>query len=598
MLIHLRRSLRQCFGCSTVALLFIASPVFAAEKAAPEFVHLLDAYYDDWRALFPVDAAGSGDSDHRFDHVWQNDISTEHRAEEAAFCDRYSAALAKLNRSALSAEDQLSYDVLKWNIEVRRAGLAQPLHLLPINQFWGPALTFAQMGSGSSLHPFKTIEDYRHFISRAQGFSEWADTAIANMRVGMREKIVQPRVLMERVLKQYEPLMADDPANNVFFLPLKNLPADWAAADRDALKSDYERTIRATILPAYARLHAFIKNEYLPHCVETAGLGALPGGKEMYAYLVRYWTTTTKAPEEIHALGLAEVARIRGEITKVQAQLGFKGTYPEFLNYVATDPQFAPFTTDEQVLNAYRSIEKRLTPSLPKFFGHLPRSRFEIRQTESFRAAASSAEYQPGAADGSRPGIFYVPIVDPKLVRSADMEDLFLHEAIPGHHFQMSLALEKSDLPNFRRFGWNSAYGEGWALYAESLGTQLGLYTDPIQYAGMLLGEMHRAVRLVVDTGMHAEGWSRELAMEYSAQQEGGEPETYAAAIERYMGAPAQALSYKLGQLKILELRHRAEKQLGDGFDIRSFHDQILEEGCLPLAVLETRIDAWIARQR
>lgn len=597
MLNLLRRSLRPFFGISSLGLFFFVSNAAVAETATRAFPDLLDAYYDDLRALFPVDAAGSGDSDHRFDHVWQNEISAAHRAQEAAFCDRYSTALAKVDRAALAPEEQLSYDVLRWNLDVRRAGLALPLHLLPINQFWGPALTFAQMGAGSSLHPFKTIDDYRHFISRASGFSEWVDTAIANMREGIRLGIVQPRVLMERTLKQYEPLMADDAANNVFFLPLKSLPADWAPSARDELKSEYEHAIRATILPAYVRLHAFIENEYLPRCVETAGLGAIPGGKEMYAYLVRYWTTTTRPPDEIHALGLAEVSRIRGEITKVQSRVGFKGTYPEFLNYVATDPKFAPFTTEEQVLAAYRSIEKRLTPSLPKFFGHLPRSRFEIRQTESFRAAAASAEYQPGAADGSRPGIFYVPIVDPKLIRSADMEDLFLHEAIPGHHFQMSLALEKPDLPKFRRFGWNSAYGEGWALYTESLGRQLGLYTDPIQYAGMLLGEMHRAVRLVVDTGIHAKGWTREQAMQYSADQEGGKPETYASAIERYMGAPAQALSYKLGQLKIVELRRRAEKQLGDRFDIRAFHDQILDEGCLPLAVLETRVNAWIARQ-
>jgi uncharacterized protein (DUF885 family) len=390
----------------------------------------------------------------------------------------------------------------------------------------------------------------------------------------------------------------DDPANNVFFAPLKSLPSDATPQQREELKTDYEKTIRETIIPAYARLHNFVKTEYLPHCRDTSGINALPGGKEMYAYWVRYWTTTDRSPEEIHALGLSEVARVKSELEKVKAQVGFTGTLPAFLDYVAKDPKFAPFTTDDQVLDAYRAIEARLKAALPKFFGTMPRSKFEIRPTEKFRAASASAEYQPGSSDGVRPGVFYVPIVNPGDIRTPDMEDLFLHEAIPGHHFQMSIAMEKADLPRFRRYGWNSAYGEGWALYTESLGKELGLYTDPYQYVGMLLGDMHRAVRLVVDTGLHAKGWTREQALQYSVEQEGGAPEQYVAEVERYMAAPAQALSYKIGQLKIMELRRRAEKELGSKFDIRAYHDLILDEGTVPLAVLETRVNAWTAQLR
>lgn len=593
------RPFRVLASFAAAYVLFAAAFSFGATNLPPAtFAGLLDRYYEDYLALFPIDAAGSGDSDRRYDDRWQNDLDTGHRAAEAAFVRTYLDELARVDRAALSSADQLSYDVLRWSLAIRQAGLAVPTHLLPVNQFWGPPLLFAQMGSGASLHRFETEQDFRNFIARAAGFSAWVDTAIGNMREGVARGIVQPRVLMERTLPQYEPLTSDDPATNIFFAPLKKLPASLPAAEREKLRADYLAAIHSIIIPAYVRLRSFIRDEYLPHCRDSAGLGALPGGGEMYAYWVRYWTTTDRAPDEIHRLGLAEVARIRGEMENVQAQVGFTGTLFEFLNFVATDPQFAPFKTEEDVLDAYRAIEARLTAALPKFFGRIPRTPFEIRATEKFRAASASAEYQPAATDGSRPGIFYVPIVDPTRIRNTDLENLFLHEAIPGHHFQFAFTQERTDLPRFRRYGWNSAYGEGWALYTESLGRELGLYTDPYQYLGMLLAEMHRAVRLVVDTGLHTKGWTREQALRYAVEQEGGRPEDHAPEIERYMAAPGQALSYKLGQLKIIELRRRGEAQLGGDFDLRAFHDHILEEGPLPLDVLETRYNAWLAGAR
>ncbi|MDB6128446.1 MAG: hypothetical protein JWM35_2342 [Verrucomicrobia bacterium] len=568
----------------------------AADSSPTSLQAVLVDYYDEYLALFPIEAAINGDNDPRYENVWPNDISAEHRAKVAAMCEKYLAQLGPINRATLTGADQLSYDMLKWNLGIRRDGTKQFFNLTPVNQFSCPTLTFAQMGSGSYIQPFKTAQDYRNFLSRAKGFSTWVDTAIANMREGMGKGIVQPRILMERVLPELEPLMADDAEKNILFGPLNKLPAALTPEERVRLSVEYGDGIRTIMLPAYRRLHAFIKDEYLPHCRDTAGIGALPGGKDAYAYTVRLQTTTDLTPEEIHTIGLHEVARIRGEMEKVRAQVGFKGTLPEFLAYVASDPKFAPFKTDEDVLNGYRAIEGRVMARVPQFFGHLPRTRFEIRATEKFRAATASAEYNSGTADGSRPGIFYVPIPDVTKARTPRMEDLFLHEAIPGHHFQLSLALENTSLPRFRRYDANNAYAEGWALYCESIGSELGMYTDPYQYLGMLLGDMHRAVRLVVDTGLHTKGWSREQALQYGADQEGGTPERQVAEIERYMSWPGQALGYKIGQLKIRELRALAEKQLGAKFDIRAFHDEILGEGALPLAVLEAHLRDWIVK--
>ena len=562
-------------------------------RAAPGYSAVLDSYYEDYLALFPIEAAINGDNDSRYDAVWPNDISAEYRAKVAAMCDKYLTALANYDRDTLAPSDRLSYDTLNWSLNLRREGTQQFFYLIPVNQFSAPHLTFAQMGAGASIHLFKTAQDYRNFLSRAKGFSAWVDTAIANMREGITKGIVQPRILMERVLPQLEPMMSADPEQNIFFKPLEKLPAGLSATEQAQLADEYRAGIDALIRPAYARLHDFIRDEYLPHCRTTAGIGALPGGKEAYAYTVRLQTTTGFTPEQIHDIGLSEVARIRGEMAKVQAQVGFKGTLAEFLKFVATDPQFSPYKTDEEVLDGYRAIEARVMASVPKFFRHLPRTKFEVRATEKFRAATASAEYNAGTADGSRPGVFYVPIPDVNRFRTLRMEDLFLHEAIPGHHFQLSLALENTNLPRFRRYDANNAYVEGWALYCESMGKELGMYTNPYQYFGMLLGDMHRAIRLVVDTGLHSKGWTREQALAFTAENEGGSETQNRAEVERYMSWPGQALGYKMGQLKIREIRRRSEKQLGARFSLPAFHDCILMEGALPLAVLDAHVQAW-----
>lgn len=595
------KSAAPIFRCPPMLLVLgfalLLSPLGAAEATTGRFPTLLEKYYQDYVALYPIDAAASGDNDPRYEDVWPNDISAEFRAKVVAWADLYLGELAKIDRASLSASEQLSYDTLRWSLQIRREGTQQRLHLTPVNQFSCPVLTFAQMASGSYIHPFKTPQDYRHFLSRARGFSTWVDTAIANMREGVAEGIVQPRALMEKVLPQLEPLMVDDPEKNILFGPLKQLPAELDPEGRVKLSVEYGDGIRTLMLPAYRRLHAFIKDEYLPHCRATAGIGALPGGLQTYAYLIRQLTTTDLTADQLHQIGLKEVARIRREMERVQTRVGFEGTLSQFLEFVASDARFTPFTTDEEVLAGYRAIEARVMVRVPQFFGRVPRTKFEIRTTEKFRAASASVEYTSGTADGSRPGVFYVPIVDPAQIRTSRMEDLFLHEAIPGHHFQLSLALENATLPRFRRFNSNTAYVEGWALYTESLGTELGMYTDSYQYLGMLLGDMHRAVRLVVDTGLHAKGWTRERALDYNAEQEGGSPGAYVSEIERYMAMPGQALSYKVGQLKIRELRTLAEKELGPKFDVRAFHDEILAEGALPLGVLDARLRDWISHR-
>jgi uncharacterized protein (DUF885 family) len=559
-----------------------------------DFPALLDTYYEEYLALFPIEAAINGDDDRRYDAVWPNEISAAHRDKVVALCDKYLAALAAYDRAGLLPGEQLSYDTLQWSLRARRDLVGGIAHLQPVNQFNCPTLTFAQLASGKSVHPFATEQDYRNFISRARGFSVWVDTAIANMREGMDRGIVQPRILMERVQAQLEPLMADDPVRNILFGPLVQLPAGLAPTAQAALEADYLAAIRQIMIPAYRRLHAFIATDYLPRCRDTAGIGELPGGAEAYAAAARWHTSTDLAPAQIHEIGLKEVARIRGEMDEVRKRVAFPGTLADFLAYVASDPRFTPFKNETEVLAGYRAIGERILAQVPKFFAHVPRTKFEVRATEAFRVATASHEYIAGTADGARPGVFYVPVVKPEAYSSLRMENLFLHEAIPGHHFQIALALENTALPRFRRYDACTAYVEGWGLYTERLGRELGLYSDPYQYLGMLVGDMQRAVRLVVDTGIHAQGWSRERALDYAAENEGGKPAAHVAKIERYMAWPGQALAYKIGQLKILELRAAAERQLGTAFDIRGFHSAVLMEGALPLSVLEAHVQAWV----
>lgn len=553
---------------------------------------LLTNYYEERLPLFPLEATGINDP--RYNNILAIDISDSYREKLSGFYSKYFEQVNAIDRAKLTGQAILSYDVFKREMEMQIEGLKFHDNLMPLNQFWSMYLTFPQLGSGAGNQPFKTTKDYQDFLQRIHTFPAYTDTAISNMRRGMAMGIVPPKVLMERVLPQLQGIIVKDPMTSIFADPIKKFPDSVNVAEREKLKADYLKAISEEIVPAYQKMHDFIKNEYMLKCRLTAGISDTPGGKELYAYLAKFWTTTDLTPDQIYEIGQKEVARLRAEMEKIKESTGFKGSLREFFTFIHTNKQFMPFKQDSDVINAYRAIGVKMEPQLKQLFNLVPKARFEIRQTEAFREASSSAEYNQASPDGSRPGIFYVPVLDPTKFNVVGMEDLFLHEAIPGHHYQTSIQQENEDLPKFRRFGWYGAYGEGWALYTESLGKELGLYTDPYQYFGALSEEMHRALRLVVDVGMHMKGMTREQAIELSLENDAESEADITVEIERYMAIPGQALAYKIGQMKILELRARAEKEMGSKFNIAAFHDEVLRDGCLPLDVFEKKMVAWM----
>ncbi|GAB3328772.1 DUF885 family protein [Hymenobacter humi] len=559
---------------------------------------LFSSYWETQSRLDPLAATAQGDN--RYNHILPNDQTQAFRDTLRTFYGDYLAQLGKFDREQLNDNDKISYDIFKYEMEQRLAGLKLNTWMMPTNQFWGLPITLGQYGSGEGNQPFKTVKDYDNWLGRVRGFTVWTDSAIGNFRRGMKAGVVLPRALVVKMLPQMrgKDILVSDPTKSLFYGPITRFPKDFSDADKSRLTDAYKKAISTELVPSYKKMGDFLEKEYLPKSRSTSGIAAIPGGPEMYNYYVAYWTTTTKKPAEIYQTGLAEVARIRGEMERVKTQTGFKGDLKAFFNYLKNDKKFMPYKQPKEVLDAFRKIQATIDPNLKKMFGRTPKTPFEIRQTEAFRAASASAEYNQGSPDGTRPGIFYVPIVDAsKFNTTSGMESLFLHEAIPGHHYQISLQQENNDLPKFRRFAWYGAMGEGWALYSESLGKELGLYTDPYQYMGALGDEMHRAVRLVVDTGLHFRNMTREEAIKYMMDNEAISEDGATAEIERYMAIPGQALSYKTGALKIQELRAKYQKQLGSKFKLSSFHDELLKDGVMPLAVLEKKMDAWAAKQ-
>jgi uncharacterized protein (DUF885 family) len=422
------------------------------------------------------------------------------------------------------------------------------------------------------------------------------DQAIVNMRQGATTGVVQPRPVMEKVLGQLDAMVVPQASESVYYAPIEQFPATFSAADRDRLAAEYTRTLNVTLLPAYKRLRDFVRDEYLPKTRTSVAWTALPDGAAWYAFNVQEHTTTDMRPDEIHALGLGEVQRILGAMDDVRQQVGFKGDREAFFTFLENDPQFY-FTQGADLLAGYRTLKARIDAALPKLFSVMPKAGYEVREVEAFRAqSAAGGSYQAPSADGSRPGIFYVNTYNLKAQPKFGMETLSLHEAAPGHHFQVSIQQELEGVPRFRRFGGDyTAYVEGWALYAESLGKELGLFTDPYQWYGRLSDEQLRALRLVVDTGLHAQGWTRERAIKYMLDNSSLAESDVVSEVERYIAWPGQALGYKVGQLTILRLREEAKAALGPKFDIRAFHDEVLGAGALPMNVLEQRIRAWVA---
>lgn len=575
----------------------VAVPVVVPPAAAnARLDSLAEAYYEEVLASNPTLATANGDN--RYDHLYIASFAESQREATRQRAERYLASLTPIDRNELDTEHQLTYDVFRWNLDNTLRGQAHPAHLAPLNQFFNFTASFAQMGSGRGLHPFRTVKNYDDFLSRISGFTNALDTAIANMRRGMATGIVQPRVLMERVLPQLAAHVVSAPDSSIFYGPIRNMPESFSPEDRARLAAAYETAIREQLVPGFSRLHDFIRDEYIPAARSTVGLSVLPAGMAWYQHLVRSSTTTDLTPDQIHQIGLSEVARIHREIDGVRGQVGFQGTLAEFLRHLQTDPRFR-YTTREEMLADYRAAQARIDPLTDRLFDVKPKANYEIRPVEEFRErSASGGSYQAASPDGTRPGIFYLNTYDPPSRPRYRMESLLLHEGSPGHHFQITIQRELEHLPRIRRFGGFTAYAEGWGLYAESIGRELGVYTDPYQYYGALAGELWRAIRLVLDTGIHATGWTREQAIEY-AQRNSSESDTQIISeVERFIAIPGQALAYKMGELKIRELRTRAEQALGARFDVKAFHRAILEDGALPLAVLEAKIDRWIERQR
>jgi uncharacterized protein (DUF885 family) len=556
------------------------------------FGNLLENYYQDQLKLSPLQATMAGDD--RYDDLLPNDGSVAFLQEWSTYNKRYLDSLQKFDRSELNANDQLSYDNLKYQLEINLESDKYHFEYMPFNQFVGLPLTMGQLGSGTSAQPFKTIKNYEDWLKRVNAFSIWADTAIGNFRKGMAAGVVLPKILVEKMIPQMQGMVVTDAKKSLFYGPIDLLPKEFAAADKERLTKAYTASIINVIVPTYKKLGDFLQNEYLPKTTATAGYSSLPGGTEMYAYQVKVSTTTNKTPEEIYQTGLSEVARIRTTMDSIKNAVGFKGDLKDFFEYMKNDKQFMPYHTPKEVIDAFENIHQRMMPNLKKMFLHEPKTPFEVRQTEAFRAASASAEYNQGSLEAKRPGIFYVPILDAtKFNTTSGMESLFLHEAIPGHHYQISLTQENVSLPKFRRYGGHNAYVEGWALYCESLGKELGLYQDPYQYMGALGDEIHRAIRLVVDVAIHTKNMSREDAIKYMMDNEAISEQGATAEIERYMAIPGQALSYKTGAMKIASLRKKYEAALGAKFNLADFHNEVLKDGSLPLAVFESKMDTW-----
>jgi uncharacterized protein (DUF885 family) len=566
-----------------------------SENKKIDFDTITKQYFDDKNALDPLSATQNGQS--QYNDKLQFEMTDSFRQAQFSFFEKYDKTLDTIDSKNLSDEEKNSYEIIKWEVTVGKELLNEPTNLIPVHQFWGTHLTMGQFAGGSSAQPFKTEKDYTNFLKRMDLYSVWIDSAMVYMKKGIAKNTVLPKALTLKMIPQFDQMATPNIEDNLFYSAVKIMPDSFSDETKKEFTSKYSAMINEKLIPQYKKMATFLKAEYLPASRTTSGIGSLPFGQKLYAAYVKQWTTTAMTPAEIHELGLNEVARLTAEMEKVKKQVGFEGTLLEFFEYVRNKPELKPFKKPEEVIANFERIYNVIKPNVDKLFSLQPKTKFEIRRTEAFRENTASAEYNQGAADGSRPGVFYVPIPDVKEYNMYGDEDLFLHEAIPGHHFQISLQQENNSLPDFRKYNWFGAYGEGWALYTESLGKELGLYQDPYQYFGTLGNEMHRAVRLVVDTGLHSKGWTREQAIKYSLENEAESEASITTEIERYMAIPGQALSYKIGQLKIMQLRQKAQDKMGKKFDIKKFHEKVLESGVMPLALLESKIDSWIAEK-
>lgn len=588
---------------STLLLPAVAPAARAAASAAEAFDALAERTFQARLDLDPLNGSGTT-GDPRFEGKLEIMIAPDRVARVHALNRRALRELQAIPAERLDPARRLSRALLEDDLQLAIEGARWPFELMPIDQYGGMPVLLANLGGGDQFQPLKTPADHDNYLKRLAKLPQWNRQAIANMQQGIRRGWTVPRPLVESALPALRALAAKDFDASPYSTAAKGLPDTFPEAERRRLAAAYRTLFDTELQPSMTRLVAFVEDPYRAACRTTAGIGALPGGDALYRYLVRVQTTTQMTPQQIHQLGLDEVARIHGEMRSIQAEFartdpaaGEARSIGEFLRWHEEAPRFRPFKSGAEIRERYLAIHAKVTPQLGRLFGRAPKLPLEVREMPELQRATGSDYYNPPSQDGSRPGTYFFLYRDPAQFNDAVMSTLYLHEGQPGHHYQIALQQELP-LPSFRRYGYNMAFGEGWALYAETLGDELGLYADPNQRLGHLELELLRAVRLVTDTGLHAYGWSHAQTMRYMMDNQGIDEAFARSATERYMANPAQALAYKIGALRIQALRDRARAALGERFSLRDYHDLVLSEGTVPLRVLDRMVDDWIAARR
>jgi uncharacterized protein (DUF885 family) len=571
----------------------------SAADSAPALEGLLKEYRNSEARL---DSSSSMElSDQRYLERYEDDLLPSYIEARRKINEETRAKLARIDRSTLGRQDQLSYDIFAWSLsdgaDGLKPGIADRFQLLPLNQFNGAQITFARDMKQRSDSPMGRVRDYDAAIRRMLGFTRWIDQAVLNMREGIEKGVTQPRSVIERMISQVESVSGGDPEASMFLIPLKTMPESISGEDRARITSSYRAAVLDELLPVYRRLGEFLRTEYLPNARKGAGLSYVPGGKEMYLHLVKSNTTTELTPDEILDLGLAELKRIESEMEKTKQAAGFSGSLKDFREFLKTDPRFK-FRDETHMRTEFTRVRDAVLESLDKAFSTRPRAELTFRFHEPFVAPdRPAAEYAPASGDGRRPGVVFLNSFDLPSRPTYTSEALALHEGVPGHHLQTQYAAANTTLPRFRRFGHETAFVEGWALYAESLGEEFGLFSDPYQKFGALSFDAWRASRLVVDIGMHWLNWPRETAVEFLMARTTLSRSEAEEEIDRYIAIPGQALGYKIGERSIRDLRERATSALGEKFDLKRFHDAILRDGAMPLSILNAKIERWIEDQ-
>lgn len=592
-----------------IALLLATVPTLAPAQTRPGKSVPANAEGAKLRAIFaaadeaslkrnPIEAIFRGDLRYA-DRLGDYLTPAYEAAEEQALRDNLKA-LDTIDRAKLSPTDRIAYDVFKTDNARELKGYAPAIlriaEVLPINHFQGLQTFYPEFASSQGAAPFKTVLDYDNNLKRNAQYAQVVDRMIARARDGMQRGIMPPKLVVRNVIGQLDNLLGKPVEQSMFYEPVTKFPDAVPAADRARLTAAYAAQVKDVLDPAHRRLRDFLQNDYLPRARDTVGLSALPGGAAFYEQQIESNTTLPLKAEEVHQLGLSEVKRILAAMEAQKTAAGFKGTLPDFFQHLRTDPRFQPKSAQE-IATGYQAIGKRIDARVGEQFALIPKTPLEIRPVPAFREKTDAAgSYQSGTPDGSRPGVFYYNTYDLPNRYLWGMETLYLHEAVPGHHFQISLAQENESLPAFMRFGGNTAFVEGWALYAETLWPELGMETDPYQRMGGLNDEMLRAMRLVVDSGLHAKGWSREQAIKYMLDNSPMPESDATAEVERYIAIPGQALAYKIGQLTILKLKAEAKAKMGAKFDPRAFHAEVLDTGALPMPVLEAKLREWMGK--